>query len=182
MKNYLGNNYHCELIYSKCLLLFRIFEKENYIIFLEKSDNRLEYFLRIQGDLKEILLNVAAGEELTNLISLLNFLKGYPEKKEQMEWTQRKIDDIVQSKKLTSEELNNLYLAKFNKNEIDLRIERLELIYKIRFLFSRLYSCQSLHLSSTSVLLKLIINIQSFSINKIIGVENGEDYICINMF
>ena len=93
MKNYLGNNYHCELIYSKCLLLFRIFEKENYIIFLEKSDNRLEYFLRIQGDLKEILLNVAAGEELTNLISLLNFLKGYPEKKEQMEWTQRKIDE-----------------------------------------------------------------------------------------
>lgn len=180
VKNSLGNNYHCELIYAKCLVIFRIYEKENYAIYLEKSDNRLEYYLRIQGDLKEILLNIAAGEELTNLISLLNYLKAFPEKKEQLDWTQRKIDEIVQSKRLMQDEVNNFYLAKFNKNEIDLRVERLELIYKIRFLISRIYSSQSLYLTSTSVLLKLIKNIQSLCSNRILGVENGEDFACIN--
>jgi len=181
VKNSLGNNYHCELVYAKCLILFRIYEKENYAIYLEKSDNRLEYYLRIQTDLKEILLNIAAGEELTNLISLLNYLKGIPEKKEQLDWTQRKIDEIVQGKRLMQEEVNNFYLAKFNKNEIDLRVERLELIFKIRLLISRIYSSQCLHLTSTSVLLKLIKNIQCFCSNKILGVENGEDFTCIDL-
>jgi len=173
----LGCHSYSELMFAKCSLIFKIYEKENYLTYLEKSDPRIEIFMRLDKDLRDTLLQVSVTEELNVLSYQLAKFKVQAPSRPEIDLLNRKIETILNEKKITSDELNQFYLLKLHKNEVDLRSERLDLSCKIRILLSRIFSAQCFYLGSCGTLMKGLENLKKYSSNIICGVETGEDYI-----
>lgn len=178
LKNSLGCSLYCELLYARNLIYFKLYEKENYAIFLEKSDGRIDWLQRVEKEMRENLLMIAANEELNILNSCMEKLK-FETNSESFNLLNKKIEEILSNRKITKEEYENFYLAKFNKKNNDLRDERINLICKIRILLARVFNSQGLYLGSSGVVLKSLENMKKLTQNNfIIGVEIADDYAC----
>ena len=75
LKYSLGANLYCELVFSKCLILIKLCEKENLNNYLEKFDYRNDLFLRIDKDLRNIFEIVSTSEDLSLLTFIINKIK-----------------------------------------------------------------------------------------------------------
>ena len=133
--------------------------------------------MRIDKDLRDCLLQVSVTEELNVLSYQLAKFKTQAPSRSEIDLLNRKIEGILNDKKITSDELNNYYLLKNHKNEVDLRSERLDLSCKIRILLSRIFTAQSYYLGSCGTLMKGLENLKKSSKNIVCGVETGDDYI-----
>jgi golgin subfamily B member 1 len=176
LKNSLGCSLYCELLYARNLIYFKLYEKENYAIFLEKSDGRIDWLQRVEKEMRENLLMMAANEEL----NILHFCMGkYEANSESYNLLNKKIEEILNNRKITKDEYENFYLGKFNKKINDLRDERINLICKIRILLARVLNSQGLYLGSSGVILKSLENLKKLTHdNFVVGVEIADDYTC----
>lgn len=246
LKYNLQANLHSELIYSRCLIIFKIFEKENYMNYLEIKPDvafRLENLSRVEKDLREVILQLSISEEINTLSKLKKHLISNPKennfnltiysnsvlsgnlintnenfnranKKEHanssnnynnnanpsasvnsnanasnnniessginnIELINKRLDDISNTKKITSEEINNYYLTKnYWKEDVDLRTERFDSIIKSRLLLARIYQAQSLFLNASGIALKGLENNRKFIEYSISGIEQADDFVC----
>ena len=133
LKIMLGGNLYYELMYAKLMILFKIYNKENYSIYPDKNafvDQRSENFIRIEKECRENLVILSAYEDLNYLKDLLNqtkiYGKDFSKFNDIIQW---KIDDIISKQHFSNDEISAFILQNSaNKNQMDLSKERLELI------------------------------------------------------
>jgi len=231
LKYLLQANLHAELVYARSIIIFKIFEKENYLNYLEIKPDvafRLENLSRIEKELRDVILNLSISEEINALIKLKKYLMNNnqnnsfnitlfsatgntnmgnfsndnnnlnatnnksvnmqntinrPESSNigvnPIEMINKRIDDISLSRRITSEEINNIYLIKnFFKEEVDLRGERFDCIIKSRLLITRIYQAQSLFLNASGIALKGLENNRKFIEYTICAMEQADDFVC----
>jgi hypothetical protein len=164
LKNQLGCNLFNELIFARIIINLKVFEKENYLNYLEKSDIRQDNLIRIEKELRDLLLTVALSEEIIMLSNL-------------GEAGKKKLDELAASRKIISDEITNFYLNRFNRHFNDLRKDRLDLMSRVRLTIAYVYNIQGLYLTGSSVLLKAIDNSKKYAAGLISGIETGEDYL-----
>ena len=81
LKHTLQVNLHSELIYSRAIIIFKIFEKENYLNNLEiKPDSafRLENLSRIEREMRDVILQLATAEEINTLTKFNKYIANNP--------------------------------------------------------------------------------------------------------
>lgn len=81
LKYLLQANLHSELIYARSLIIFKIFEKENYLNYLEIKPDiafRLENLSRIEKEIREVIVQLAVSEEINTLVKLKKYLTNNP--------------------------------------------------------------------------------------------------------
>jgi hypothetical protein len=81
LKNTLQVNLHAELIYSRAIIIFKIFEKENYLHHLEiKPDTafRLENLSRIEREMRDVILQLSLAEEINTITKFNKFVSNNP--------------------------------------------------------------------------------------------------------
>ncbi len=77
LKYLLQANLHSELIYARSLIIFKTFEKENYLNYLEIKPDiafRLENLSRIEKEIRDVILQLAVSEEINTLVKLKKYL------------------------------------------------------------------------------------------------------------
>ena len=182
LKGMIGANAYYELMYMKLMILYRVYYKENYMVYPEKntfSDVRTEMFMRIDKEARENIIALSQCEDLCALDNLLKEIKvnGYEDKYNEV--VKGKIDSVLAAARMTSEEMNNFVLGKFNRSNYDLSKERYELIIRYRLLLSKVFSCQGMLMNSSGVLLKSMEFFSKLATTKtkLLGFDNGEDYV-----
>ena len=183
LKNLLGCNNYFYLIYSKLVILFKIFNKDSYLMYPEKTNfvnQREEMFIRIEKECRENISLLSAYEDICFISNCMKFIKIYDiNYSENLKVLNQKLSEITDSNRITMEEVRNFITLKYNKNDIELSKERYELIFNYRILLSRVYKCQGLYLNSSMILYKAIENFNKLSksnSNKILNFDNSEDY------
>lgn len=81
LKNTLQVNLHSELIYARSIIIFKIFEKENYLNHLEiKPDTafRIENLSRIEREIRDVILQLSTAEEINTLTKFNKFIGNNP--------------------------------------------------------------------------------------------------------
>ena len=230
LKFILQANLHSEFIYTRCLIIFKIFEKENYLSYLEIKPDiafRIENLNRVEKELRDVILQLALSEELNSLVKLKKILSNKennfnstffsnslqsnilnytnpnfntdenliknnkntnssrPESTlniNSVEIINKRIEDISNTKKITSEEINVYYITKSLRDDVDLKSERFDSIIKARLLIARIYQAQGLFLNSSGVALKGLENNKKFIEYNLCGVEQADDFICKKFF
>jgi len=77
LKYLLQANLHSELIYARSLIIFKIFEKENYLNYLEIKPDiafRIENLNRIEKEIRDVITQLAVSEEINTLAKLKKYL------------------------------------------------------------------------------------------------------------
>jgi len=172
LKNQMGCQVFCRLLYAKCLIMYKIYEKENYLNYLEKSDSRADNLQKVEKDLRDVLQIVSVNEELNSLKEFTMTYRNFSQ-----EIINKKIDEILTKNKITIEELNLFYLNKsIKKDAVDLRKERIDLMCDIRILLARVNTSQGFYLASCSIVLKCLENMKMYSQNYFLRIETSEDY------
>ena len=189
LKVMLGGNLYVELCYMKLCILFKVFNKDDYKVYPDKTafvDMRSEMLIRIEKEAKDNIITLSAYEDLCYLNNIYKHIKMQMNLEPTMlnvynDIIKDKIDEALTRGKLTSDEMNNFVLLTFNKSDIDLSKERYELIYKHRLLLSKVFTCQGLTLTASSVLIKALDNLAKLSTSstKLLNFDNA-DYFTLD--
>ena len=182
LKKMLGGNLFYYLQYSKLVLLYKVYNKDNYIIYPDRNnfvDQRSEIFIRLEKECRENIEMLSAYEDICFLSNCEKLVKMYDiNLKDNLPIIKNKKNEICDKLRITSEDVKNFITPKFNKNDIELSKERYELIFNYRLLLSKVFECQGLYLQSSMVLYKAIENFKNLSkgeSNKILNFDNSED-------
>ena len=182
LKKMLGGNLYYYLQYGKLVLLYKVYNKDNYVVYPERNnflDQRSEIFIRLEKECRENIEILSAYEDICFLSNCEKLIKIYDlNYNENLPIVKSRINELCEKYRLTSDDVKTFITPKFNKNDIELSKERYELIFNYRLLLSKVFECQGLYLQSSMVLFKAIENFKNLSkgeCNKILNFDNSED-------